>query len=190
MRKCQLAISRKKNIVAGGIIVCEYGPNYLVVADVPYEPNTSLPISISDDITIVGEAVGYEVLWPAHLIILNSHPNQVRYFYIFTYNLMSIIFVLILHKEILNLMFFIGIQEIENRKEYKNEIKSKCENPQDIKNFDTMVGLMFNYQKVNPLDIPSDVFGEDFRNFLMKEDMDMIISSKEVLGNYIIFYIW
>ena len=36
---------------------------------------------------------------------------------------MSIIFVSILHKETLNLMFFIGSQEIENRKEFKNRIK-------------------------------------------------------------------
>ena len=53
-----------------------------------------------------------------------------------------------------------------------------------------MVSLMFNDQKVKPVDIPSDVFGEGFRNFLMKEDMDMIISSKEVSGNCMIFYIW
>ena len=72
----------------------------------------------------------------------------------------------------------------------KIELKRKCENPQDIKNFDTMVSLMFNDQKVKPVDIPSDFFGEGFRNFLMKEDMDMIISSKEVSGNCIIFYIW
>ena len=72
----------------------------------------------------------------------------------------------------------------------KIELKSKCENPQDIKNFDTMVSLMFNDQKVKPVDIPSDVFEEGFRNFLMKEDMDMIISSNEVSSNCIIFYIW
>ena len=46
----------------------------------------------------------------------------------------------------------------------KIELKGKCENPQDIKNFDTMVSLMFNDQKVKPVDIPSDVFGEGFRN--------------------------
>ena len=69
------------------------------------------------------------------------------------------------------------------------ELKSKCENPQDIKNFDTVVSLMFNNQKVKPVDISSNVFREGFRNFLMKEDMDMIISSKEVSGNCIIFYI-
>ena len=72
----------------------------------------------------------------------------------------------------------------------KIELKSKCENRQDIKNFDTMVSLKFNDKKVKPVDIPSDVFGEGFRNFLMKENMDMIISSKKVSGNYIIFYIW
>ena len=72
----------------------------------------------------------------------------------------------------------------------KIELKGKCENPQDIKNFDTMVSLMFNDQKVKPVDIPSNVFGEGFRTFLMKEDMDIIISSKEVSGNCIIFYIW
>ena len=68
MRKCQLAVSRKENIVAGGTIVRECGPNYLVVVDASYEPNTSLPIPIPDGITTVGEAIGYEVLWPAHLI--------------------------------------------------------------------------------------------------------------------------
>ena len=77
MRKCQLTVSRKENIVAGGTIVCECGLKYLVVVDAPYEPNTSLPIPIPDDITTIGEAVENEVLWPAHLIILSSHPNQV-----------------------------------------------------------------------------------------------------------------
>ena len=125
MRKCQLVVLRKENIVACGTIVRECGPKYLVVVDAPYGPNTSLPIPIPDDITTIGEAVGYDVLWPAHLIILCSHPNQVQHFHIFTYNLMSIICVSILHKEILNLMFFIGSQEIENRKEYKNRIKKK-----------------------------------------------------------------
>ena len=45
----------------------------------------------------------------------------------------------------------------------KIELKDKCENPQDIKNFDTMVSLMFNDKKLKPVDIPSDVFGEGFR---------------------------
>ena len=33
MGKCQLTVSRKENIVAGGTIVHECGPNYLVVVD-------------------------------------------------------------------------------------------------------------------------------------------------------------
>ena len=70
------------------------------------------------------------------------------------------------------------------------EVKGKCENPQDIKNFDTLVGLMLKEQKVKSIDIPIDIFGESFRTFLMKEDMDMIISSKEVSSNCIIYYIW
>ena len=64
MRKCQLVVSRKENVVAGGTIVRECGPNYLVVVDAPYEPNTSLPIPIPDDITIIGEVVGYEFCGP------------------------------------------------------------------------------------------------------------------------------
>ena len=70
------------------------------------------------------------------------------------------------------------------------ELKGKYENPQHIKNFDTMVGLMFNDKKVKLVDIQSDIFGEGFINFPMKEDMDMIISLKEVSGNCIIFYLW
>ena len=57
-----MAVSRKENIVVGGTIVHECGPNYLVVVDAPYEPNTLLPIPIHDDITTIGEAIRYEVL--------------------------------------------------------------------------------------------------------------------------------
>ena len=71
MRKCQLVVSRKENIVAGWTILRECGPNYLVVVDAPYEPNASLPIPIPNDITTIGEGVGYEVLWLAYLIILS-----------------------------------------------------------------------------------------------------------------------
>ena len=77
MRKCQLAIHRKENVVAGGTIIRVCGPNYLVVVDAPYKSNTTLPIPIPDEITTVGNAAGYEVLWPTHLVILNAHPIQV-----------------------------------------------------------------------------------------------------------------
>ena len=72
----------------------------------------------------------------------------------------------------------------------KIKLKEKCENPQDIKNFDTLIGLMLVENQVKSVDIPIDVFGEGFRTFLMREDMDMIISSNEVSANCIIFYIW
>ena len=72
----------------------------------------------------------------------------------------------------------------------ETKLKGKCENPHDIKNFDTLVGLMLVENQVKSVDIPIDVFGEGFRTFLMREDMDMIISSKEVSANCIIFYIW
>ena len=75
MRKFQLAIARKENIVASGTIVRECCPNYLVVVDAPYESNTSLPIPIPSEITIIGTTDGYEVLWPAHLVILSAHPT-------------------------------------------------------------------------------------------------------------------
>ena len=59
-----------------------------------------------------------------------------------------------------------------------------------IKNFDTLVGLMLVENQVKSIDIPIDVFGVGFRTFLIREDMDMIISSKEMSANCIIFYIW
>ena len=71
----------------------------------------------------------------------------------------------------------------------ETKLKDKCENLQDIKNFDKLVGLMLVENQVKSVDIPIDVFGEGFRTFLMREDMDMIISSKEVSANCIIFYI-
>ena len=75
MRKFQLAIARKENIVASGTIVRECCPNYLVVADASYESNTSLPIPIPSKISTIGTTDGYEVLWPAHLVILSAHPT-------------------------------------------------------------------------------------------------------------------
>ena len=62
------------------------------------------------------------------------------------------------------------------------------ENPQDIKNFDALVGLMLNEGKAQGVEGPNDVFGESFKTFLMKEDMDMIISFKcRLIVSYIIY---
>ena len=64
------------------------------------------------------------------------------------------------------------------------------ENPQNVKNFDALVGLMLNEGKVQGVEVPNHVFGESFKTFLIKEDMDMIILLKEVSANCIIYYIW
>ncbi|RVW14758.1 hypothetical protein CK203_091040 [Vitis vinifera] len=45
-------------------------------------------------------------------------------------------------------------------------------------------------KKHTPVNFPDDVFGESFKTFMMKEDMEMIISSKEVSSNCILYYIW
>ncbi|KAL6334783.1 hypothetical protein AAG906_021547 [Vitis piasezkii] len=69
----------------------------------------------------------------------------------------------------------------KGKKETVNEVevKSKSEKPQDVKNFEALVGLMLATSRAQPIDFPNDVFGESFKTFLMKQDMDMIISSKE-----------
>ena len=64
------------------------------------------------------------------------------------------------------------------------------ENPQDIKNFDALVGLMLKDGKIQVVKVPNDVFGESFKTFLMKEDINMIISLKKVLANCTIHFIW
>ena len=62
------------------------------------------------------------------------------------------------------------------------------ENPQDINNFDALVGLMLNEGKTQGVEVPNDVFGERFKTILMKEDMDMIISFKcQLIVSYIIY---
>ena len=64
MRKCQLVVLRKENIVVGGTIVRECGPNYLIVVDAPYESNTSLPIPIHDDILLLEKLLGMKFYGP------------------------------------------------------------------------------------------------------------------------------
>ena len=52
----------KENVDVGGIIVKEYGANYLIVVDAAYDSSTPLPIVIPDQTTTVRDAIGYEVL--------------------------------------------------------------------------------------------------------------------------------
>ncbi|KAL6315884.1 hypothetical protein AAG906_013226 [Vitis piasezkii] len=42
---------------------------------------------------------------------------------------------------------------------------------------------MLSTSRAYPINFPDDVFGESFKTFMMKEDMEMIISSKEVSSN-------
>ncbi|RVW69708.1 hypothetical protein CK203_060599 [Vitis vinifera] len=158
VRKCELAMGTKENKVGGGTIILECGPNYLVVVDVPYDASAPLPIPIPGQTTTVGAAIGYQVLWPAHLVSIHTPVLASK----------------------------------KGKKETVNEVevKSKSEKPQDVKNFEALVGLMLATSRAQPIDFPNDVFGESFKTFLMKEDMDMIISSKEVSSNCILYYIW
>ncbi|WKA13096.1 hypothetical protein VitviT2T_030429 [Vitis vinifera] len=72
VRKCELAIGTKENIVGGGTIILECGPNYLVVVDAPYDSSAPLPIPIPGQTTTVGAAIGYQVLWPTDLVIIRT----------------------------------------------------------------------------------------------------------------------
>ncbi|KAL6325287.1 hypothetical protein AAG906_023132 [Vitis piasezkii] len=72
VRKCELAMRTKENKVGGGTIILECGPNYLVVVDVPYDASAPLPIPIPGQTTTVGAAIGYQVLWPAHLVSIHT----------------------------------------------------------------------------------------------------------------------
>ncbi|RVW13108.1 hypothetical protein CK203_108685 [Vitis vinifera] len=159
VRKCELAMGIKENKVGGRTIILECGPNYLVVADVPYDASAPLPIPIPGQTTTVGATIGYQVLWLAHLVSIHTP-------------------VLVTSKK--------GNKQTVN----EVEVKFKSEKPQDIKNFEALVGLMLATSRTEPINFPNDVFGESFKTFLMKEDMDMIISSTKVSSNCILYYIW
>lgn len=74
-----MAIRTKKIIFVGGTTILKCGVNFLVIVDAPYKPNTSLPIPIPGQITNVGNAIRYKVLWPAKMVIMATHPIQVCY---------------------------------------------------------------------------------------------------------------
>ena len=64
MKKCQLVVSRKENIVASGTIVRECRPNYLVVVDASYKPNTLLPIPIPMTLLLLEKLSGMKFYGP------------------------------------------------------------------------------------------------------------------------------
>ena len=67
-----MAAGTKENVVGGGTIIMDCGSNFLVVVDVPFKSNAPLPIPIPDQVVTVGVAMGYQVLWSSHLVILSS----------------------------------------------------------------------------------------------------------------------
>ena len=71
----------KENIVAGGTIILECGPIYLVVVDASYDSSALLPIPIPGQTTTVGAAIGYQVLWPAHLVIIHTLISVSKFIY-------------------------------------------------------------------------------------------------------------
>ena len=62
----------KENKMGGRTIILECGPNYLVVVDVPYDVSAPLSIPIPRQTTTIGAAIGYQVLWPAHLVTIHT----------------------------------------------------------------------------------------------------------------------
>ena len=72
-----MATGTKENVVAAGTIILECGVNFLIVVDTSYEPNAPLPVPIPNQITTIGKTLGYQVLWPAQMVSLTTHPIQV-----------------------------------------------------------------------------------------------------------------
>ncbi|RVW77665.1 hypothetical protein CK203_053390 [Vitis vinifera] len=126
VRKCQLAIGTKENVVAAGTIILECGVNFLVVVDASYEPNVPLPVPIPNQIKTIGEALGYQVLWPAQMVSLTTHPIQ-------------------------------DSKKFKKQRNKETRLSSKDENPVDIKNFATLVGLLLKEGKVHAVNITKDV---------------------------------
>ena len=69
-----MAIGTKENVAATSTIILECGVNFLIVVDASYEPNAPLPVPIPNQITTIGEALGYQVLWSAQMVSLTTHP--------------------------------------------------------------------------------------------------------------------
>ena len=94
-----MAVETKENVVGGRTIIMDYGLNYFVVVDAPYESNAPLPIPIFDQDTIVGAAVGYQVLRLTRLVILRTKSIQMCNFHVLflirdIYNLITWYFLL------------------------------------------------------------------------------------------------
>ncbi|RVX17876.1 hypothetical protein CK203_004002 [Vitis vinifera] len=85
-----------------------------------YDVSAPLPIPIPRQTTTIRAAIGYQVLWPAHLVSIHTPV----------------------------LAFKKGKKQTVN----EVEVKSKSEKPQDIKNFEALVGLMLATSRAQPVD--------------------------------------
>ena len=63
-----MALGTKENVVVASTIRLECGVNFLVIVDTSYEPNAPLFVPIPNQITTIGEALGYQVLWSAQTV--------------------------------------------------------------------------------------------------------------------------
>ena len=117
--------------------------------------------------TIVEDAIGYEVLWLVHLVIIHTLVLVNKFSY---KTLLYNIFISLFNYLIWFVPWFLimkGSQKEKKHKAYEPEVKSKGEKPQDIKNFETLVGLMLSNTRVHPIDFPN-VFCGILKTFLMK----------------------
>ena len=181
-RKCELAVGTRENTMAGGTIVMDCGPNYVVVLDAPYESNTPLPIPIPGQATTIGAAVGYQVLWPTHLVNLSTKFIQVCYFHLQQFIKRRISF----ENMVLS---FIGISKREKTKNKRKWIE-KWWKPSKCQEFWCISRSHAKWGENTRCGGPKWCIGLIFKTFLIKEDMDMIISFKEVSANCVIYYIW
>ncbi|RVW42076.1 hypothetical protein CK203_093330 [Vitis vinifera] len=138
VRKCELAMGTKENKVGGGTIILECAPNYLVVVDVPYDASAPLPIPIPGQTTTVGVAIGYQVLWPAHLVsihtpILASKKGKKE-----IVNEVEVKSKVKNHKMSRILRHCIGFESWNGRGKQGKQVKSYCRSTKDTKHAEYM----------------------------------------------------
>ena len=79
--KCKLALQTQGNIVAYGTYLLDFkssivDSDILVVILCPLQPNAFIPFPLAENIHIIREAVGYEVLWPATFVIDDENDEM------------------------------------------------------------------------------------------------------------------
>ncbi|KAL6326322.1 hypothetical protein AAG906_005516 [Vitis piasezkii] len=125
-----------------------------------HKPNARLPFPNPYEIINVGNDIGFELVWPTSLVILETEHPQV------------------LDK---------GKKKIVKTPIIR---KSKPQNHLIIKNFQKFVDDCLGKDKTYPIQLPISLFGAEFQTYISREDCEYIISSLEVSSNCISFYLW